>query len=181
MDALRATAATAAPIAAAATAAASTTDTSSSATTGTTTTEAKKSFATLFGEAKKDLKDGEKLTKVAGHHFARIKGGERDDMCVNLSGNGRSGEAFDLIWRDGRQFHVYGGGKGADHVVVEVGKKAAAKTDAAKTTGETTVVGDSTGASSATGTSTTASSTGTTTASGTAASGTTGGTTTTQS
>ena len=46
-------------------------------------------------------------------------------MCVNLSGNARSGQAFDLIWRDGRQFHVYGG-KGADHTVVEVGKKAAA-------------------------------------------------------
>ncbi|HMJ35456.1 MAG TPA: hypothetical protein VK501_16225 [Baekduia sp.] len=117
MDALQATAATAAPIATTATA---TTDTSAS--TGTT-----KSFATLYAEATKDLQDGEKLTAVDGHPYARIKGGDRDEMCVNLSGNGRNGKAFDLITRDGRQFHVYGG-TGADHVVVEVGKKAATTT-----------------------------------------------------
>src|SRR4051812_42849634 len=71
--------------------------------------DSKKSFSTLFAEAKDDLKKGEKLSKVDGHEYARIKGGTRDDMCVNLSGNERSGQAFDLIWRDGRQFHVYGG------------------------------------------------------------------------
>jgi hypothetical protein len=86
--------------------------------------DAKKSFSALFAEAKDDLKKGESLTKVEGHEFARIKGGERDGMCVNLSGNVRSGETFDLIWRDGRQFHVYGG-SGADHKVVEVGHKPA--------------------------------------------------------
>jgi hypothetical protein len=115
MDAIRATAAAATP--------ATDTSTTGAATTTTAATETKKSFATLFAEAKADLKSGEKLTKVDGHQFARIKGGSRDDMCVNLSGNARSGQTFDLIWRDGRQFHVYGG-KGADHKVVEVGKKA---------------------------------------------------------
>ena len=114
MDAIRATAAAATPA----------TDTSSTGGASTpATTEAKKSFATLFAEAKSDLKSGEKLTKVDGHQFARIKGGSRDDQCINLSGNVRSGQAFELVWRDGRQFHVYGG-KGADHTVVEVGKKA---------------------------------------------------------
>lgn len=121
MDAIRATAAAATPA----------TDTSS---TGASTpapaaTDAKKSFATLFAEAKADLKAGEKLTKVAGHEFARIKGGKRDDMCVNLSGNARNGQAFDLITRNGHTFHVYGG-KGADHKVVEVGKKADTTTGA---------------------------------------------------
>src|SRR5512144_2874947 len=101
----------------------STTDASTTSAAAKTET-AKKSFATLFAEAKDDLKKGEKLTKVDGHQFARIKGGTRDDMCINLSGNERSGQAFDLIWRNGRQFHVYGG-KGADHKVVEVGHKAA--------------------------------------------------------
>jgi hypothetical protein len=110
----------------AASAAASTTQTSPSSTT-TKADAAKKSFASLFAEAEKDLNKGEKLTKVEGHEFARIKGGTRDDMCINLSGNERSGQAFDLIWRDGRQFHVYGG-KGADHKVVEVGHKAAGTT-----------------------------------------------------
>jgi hypothetical protein len=124
MDAIRATAAAATP------------STDASSTGGTTTpatatNESKKSFSTLFAEAKADLKAGEKLTKVSGHEFARIKGGSRDDMCVNLSGNARNGQAFDLIWRDGHQFHVYGG-KGADHQVVEVGKKAATTTTSTK-------------------------------------------------
>src|SRR4051794_26300169 len=100
-----------------------------------------KSFATLFAEAKDDLKKGEKLTKVEGHEFARIKGGTRDDMCINLSGNARSGEAFDLIWRHGRQFHVYGG-SGADHKVVEIGHKAA-KSGTSTTTGTSTPTGTS--------------------------------------
>lgn len=104
------------------------------------TSAAQKSFDTLFAEAKKDLGKGEKLSKVDGHPFARIKGGERDEMCVNLSGNDRSGKAFDLIWRDGRQFHVYGSGK--DRTVVEVGRKAAPATDtdttSTGTTGKTT-------------------------------------------
>ena len=154
MDAIRASAA----------AATTTTDTSSA---GTSTsapaaTESKKSFSALFAEAKADLKSGEKLTRVTGHEFARIKGGTRDDQCVNLSGNTRSGQAFDLIWRDGRQFHVYGG-KGADHTVVEVGKKAdTTKTDAAKTTTDATTTDATTtdaasGGSSTTDTTTTSS------------------------
>jgi hypothetical protein len=153
MDALRATAA---PIASAASTAAATTDTSTTATTDATKTTAAKSFATLFAEAKKDLKSGEKLTKVDGHEFARIKGGKRDDQCINLSGNARNGEAFQLIWRDGHQFHVYGG-KGKDHTVVEVGKKAATTTtDATKTTGASTTDTTS-GGTASTGTTTTSS------------------------
>jgi len=123
MDAIRASAAAATP---------ATDKTSSTGGTSTTgATEAKKSFATLLAEAKSDLKAGEKLTKVDGHQFARIKGGTRDDQCINLSGNARSGQAFELVWRDGRQFHVYGA-KGVDHTVVEVGKKADATTTPAK-------------------------------------------------
>jgi hypothetical protein len=115
-----------------ATAAATPTSTSSTSSTSSTT---KKSFDTLFAEAQKDLGKGEKLAKVDGHQFARIKGGERDEMCVNLSGNARSGQAFDLIWRDGRQFHVYGSGK--DRTVVEVGRKAASTEGAPTTDGAT--------------------------------------------
>lgn len=109
-----------------------TTNTSSPSTSPASSTT-KKSFDALFAEAKDDLKKGEKLSKVDGHQFARIKGGARDEMCVNLSGNARSGQAFDLVWRDGRQFHVYGSGK--DRSVVEVGHKAAS-TD--KTAADTT-------------------------------------------
>jgi hypothetical protein len=113
--------------------AATTTDTSS--TTSSKSSTAKKSFDALFAEAKDDLEKGEKLSKVDGHQYARIKGGDRDEMCVNLSGNTRSGQAFDLIWRDGRQFHVYGSGK--DRSVVEVGHKAASTTTPTDTSAAT--------------------------------------------
>jgi hypothetical protein len=173
MDAISATAATAS----------STTDATPSTSATTDASPAKQSFATLFADAQKDLKSGEKLTKVDGHPFARIKGGERDAMCINLSGNGRSGQAFDLISRGGHQFHVYGG-KGTDRVVVEVGKKpAATTTDAATsttgttstpTTGSTGTTG-TTGAADTSSTDTTASGAATTgtTASGTGSTGTT--------
>jgi len=152
MDAIQATAAAATT----ATDSTSSAGTTTSSTTAAATTDAKKSFSALFAEAKADLKSGEKLTKVAGHEFARIKGGTRDDQCINLSGNARNGQAFDLIWRDGHQFHVYGG-KGKDHTVVEVGKKAATTTtDATQTTGATTTDTTS-GGTASTGTTTTSS------------------------
>jgi hypothetical protein len=132
MDAISATAASAT----------TTTDTSSS-TGAATTTEASKSFATLLADAKTTLKSGEQLTAVSGHEYARINGGTRDDQCINLSGNARNGQAFDLISRDGRQFHVYGG-TGADHKVVEVGKKAATTTTDATATTDATTATDAT-------------------------------------
>lgn len=113
---------------------------STTSTTSTSKTSDGKDFATLFADAKRDLRKGETLSKVAGHEYGRIKGGTRDDQCINLSGNARSGQAFDLIWRDGRQFHVYGG-RGADHKVVEVGHKAASRT----TTGGTDATSSTTG------------------------------------
>jgi hypothetical protein len=128
------------------TASTTTSSTATSSADATTTTDAGKSFATLFTEAQAGLKTGEKLTQVDNHKFARINGGERDDMCINLSGNARNGQAFDLIWRNGRQFHVYGG-SGADHKVVEVGTKAAADTTASA---DATTPTDTSGGTSAT-------------------------------
>ena len=39
-------------------------------------------------------------------------------MFVNQSGNARNGDAFKLVERDGKEFHVYGEGK--DRKVFEV-------------------------------------------------------------
>jgi hypothetical protein len=128
--------------------------TSRTSTTSTSKTADGKDFATLFADARKDLKRGETLSKVDGHDYARIKGGTRDDQCVNLSGNARSGQAFDLIWRDGRQFHVYGG-RGADHKVVEVGHKAATTTTGGTDSTSSTTPTTSTDSSAATGTAST--------------------------
>jgi hypothetical protein len=161
MDAVSATAASTAT---------SATGTSSTSST-TKTDDSKKSFSTLFAEAKDDLKKGETLDKVTGHEFGRIKGGTRDDMCINLSGNARNGQAFDLITRNGHTFHVYGG-KGADHKVVEVGKKAAATTDtttaATGTTTSGTTSADGTASTTSPTTATDTTSGGTSATSGTA-------------
>ena len=78
------------------------------------------SFAKLFAEAEKKLHDGEKLERVKGHSYARIEGGARNDEFVNLSGNARSGQVFDVVTRGGHTYHVYGHGK--NRVVVEVGR-----------------------------------------------------------
>jgi hypothetical protein len=141
---------------------------STASTTSTSKTSDGKDFATLFADAKRDLRRGETLAKVDGHDYARIRGGTRDDQCVNLSGNARSGQAFDLIWRDGRQFHVYGG-RGADHKVVEVGHKAATTT----TTGGTDSTTAATGTTGTTGTTSTdaSASTGTTSTTGASSTG----------
>ncbi len=90
-------------------------------------TEKQKTFGTLFAEAQKKLHDGERLQQVKGHQYGEIKGGERDGEFVNLTGNARTGEVFDVITRGGHTFHVYGEGK--NRVIVEVG--------AAKKTGGT--------------------------------------------
>ena len=64
----------------------------------------------------KDFK--ETLKKVEGHHYAQIADGERKGLYVNQSGNARDGDAFKLVERDGRSFHIYG--TGADRQVFEV-------------------------------------------------------------
>jgi hypothetical protein len=64
------------------------------------------------------LREGETITKVAGHRYAEIHGGERDGMYVNTSWNARRGQAFQLVTKDGKELHVYGTGK--DRLVVGV-------------------------------------------------------------
>lgn len=79
---------------------------------------------------------GEKTEKVPGHHYAEIVAGPRNGMFINMSDNERSGQAFVMVKRDGRQFHVYGSGD--DRAVFEVGRKAqATKTTGTSTTGTT--------------------------------------------
>jgi hypothetical protein len=103
---------------------------------------------------------GERTQKVSGHGYVEIVSGPRNGMFINNTGSKRDGEAFLIVKRHGREFHVYG--TGDDRTVYEVGRKR-----------ETT---DATGTSGTSGTSTTSGTSGTDT---TAASGTTGTTGTT--
>jgi hypothetical protein len=61
---------------------------------------------------------GEKTEKVSGHDYVKIVAGPDKGEYLNRTGNARDGEAFRIVQRGGRTFHVYGSGE--DHKVVEL-------------------------------------------------------------
>jgi hypothetical protein len=69
----------------------------------------------------KKVPKGEKTTPVEGHAYADITAGPRNGMFINTSGNKRDGQAFVLVKRDGKEFHVYGSGN--DRLVVCLKRK----------------------------------------------------------
>jgi hypothetical protein len=101
---------------------------------------------------------GERTQKVPGHGYVEIIAGPRNGMFINNTGSKRDGEAFLIVKRHGREFHVYG--TGDDRKVYEVGRKRET-TDAKDAPGTSGT--DTTAASGTTGTTPTAA-TGTTTA-----------------
>lgn len=68
------------------------------------------------------LKTGETMKAVNGHSYAEIDGGKRDGLYVNTSNNKRRGQAFVLVHKHGREYHIYGTGK--NRVVVALRKPA---------------------------------------------------------
>ena len=52
--------------------------------------------------------NGEKTEKVTGHHYEKIVAGPDKGEYLNRTGNARDGEAFRIVQRGGRTFHVYG-------------------------------------------------------------------------
>jgi lipoprotein-anchoring transpeptidase ErfK/SrfK len=64
-------------------------------------------FSAALADARKRPK-GEKVETVAGHHYAKIVAGPDKDEYLNRTGNARDGEAFRIVQRGGRTFHVYG-------------------------------------------------------------------------
>jgi hypothetical protein len=64
----------------------------------------------------KKVPKGEKTEAVKGHAYADITAGPRNGMFLNTSGNKRDGQAFVLVKRDGKEYHIYGSGK--DRLVV---------------------------------------------------------------
>jgi hypothetical protein len=100
-------------------------------------------------DAKKAPK-GEKSAPVAGHSYADITQGPRNGMFLNTSGNKRDGQAFTLVKRDGKEFHIYGTGK--DRLVVCLKRKDPADDTApAKAKTETTAPATDTTPSGTTG------------------------------
>jgi hypothetical protein len=117
-----------------------------------TSTESKKSTGTSFSAALKDASStatdtkapsGETTQAVEGHKYADILSGPRKGMFVNTGSNKRAGQAFVLVKKNGREYHIYGTGK--DRVVIGMKTKAEKQTD-------TTTDTSSSNNSSATGT-----------------------------
>ena len=83
---------------------------------------------------------GERSKPVEGHAYADITKGPRNGMFINTSGNKRDGQAFVLVKRDGKEFHIYGSGK--DRLVVCLKRK-----DDAAVTPKSTAPSGTTGSS----------------------------------
>jgi hypothetical protein len=101
-----------------------------------TSTESKKSTGTSFSAALKDASStatdtkapsGETTQTVEGHKYADILSGPRKGMFLNTGSNKRAGEAFVLVKKNGREYHIYGTGK--DRVVIGMKTKAEKQTD----------------------------------------------------
>ncbi len=60
----------------------------------------------------------EKTEKVSGHHYEKIVAGPDKGEYLNRTGNARDGDAFRIVQRGGRTFHVYASGE--DHKVFEL-------------------------------------------------------------
>ena len=92
---------------------------------------------------------GETSAPVKGHSYADVTAGPRNGMYVNTSGNKRDGQAFVLVKRDGKEFHVYGSGK--DRLVVCLKRKPETDDAPAKAKTETTAPATDTVPSGTTG------------------------------
>jgi hypothetical protein len=71
-----------------------------------------------FSAALADARQRPKVETVTGHHYGKIVAGPDKGEYLNRSGNARDGEAFRIVQRGGRTFHVYG--SDADHKVFEL-------------------------------------------------------------
>ena len=116
-------------------------------------TESKKSTGTSFSAALKDATStatdtkapsGETTQAVEGHKYSDILTGPRKGMFLNTGSNKRAGQAFVLVRKNGREYHIYGTGK--NRVVIGM------KTTAEKKTDTTTDTSSSNNSSTPTGT-----------------------------
>ena len=76
----------------------------------------KKAFKSALETAEITLRKGEEMQAVEGHAYAEITSGARAGMYINTSGNVRHGQTFQLVHKDGKEYHIYGTGK--DRLVV---------------------------------------------------------------
>jgi len=73
-------------------------------------------FKAALEDAGVKLHKNEEAEKVDGHAYIEITSGDREGMYINTSGNVRNGQAFVLVRKHGKEYHIYGTGK--DRLVV---------------------------------------------------------------
>jgi hypothetical protein len=84
-------------------------------------------------EAATKVSKKETYLPVEGKNYEEIVSGPRNGMFINRSGNSRDGEAFLLVKRGSREYHIYGSGADRDVVRVDAGAKSGdTKTDTTK-------------------------------------------------
>ncbi len=99
-------------------------------------TDTKKSTGTSFSAALKDATStatdtktpaGETTQAVEGHKYSDILSGPRKGLFLNTGSNARAGQAFVLVRKNGREYHIYGTGK--DRVVIGMKTKSEKQAD----------------------------------------------------
>src|SRR4051812_28981472 len=107
-------------------------------------TESKKSTGTSFSATLKDATSTATDTKtpsaettqaVEGHKYSDILSGPRKGMFLNTGSNKRAGQAFVLVKKNGREYHIYGTGK--NRVVIGMKTKAEKDSTTTSTTTDT--------------------------------------------
>jgi hypothetical protein len=89
------------------------------------------------------VKADETFKTLDGHKYVEITSGKREGMFVNTSGNVRNGEAFVVVRKNGKEYHIYGTGK--DRLVVGFHMPKGATDDTGGTTAPTGSTGSSGG------------------------------------
>ena len=87
----------------------------------------------------------EKTKQLDGRGYADILNGKRSGMYLNTSGNARDGQAFVLVKRDEREYHIYGTGKDRDIFSVKDPAGETASDDTSTKTSDTPTTGTTNG------------------------------------
>jgi hypothetical protein len=88
-------------------------------------------------------REGEKTEQVEGRAYHDILNGSRSDLYLNTSGNVRDGQAFVLVTRGDREYHVYGSGSKRTVVSVKIPTETPAPSEAPTAATDTAKTGTS--------------------------------------
>ncbi|HET8756536.1 MAG TPA: hypothetical protein VFM58_11020 [Solirubrobacteraceae bacterium] len=100
--------------------------------------------ATAETDRPEGVKADETYKTLDGHAYVEITSGKREGMFINTSGNVRNGEAFVVVRKNGKEYHIYGTGK--DRLVVGFHMPAGSAEESGGSTAPTSGTGSTDGA-----------------------------------